>query len=50
VTGGMEDKVTQMLDLVQQNPELKVQIFSGAKPGNIIRALSGERLGTWISA
>jgi isopentenyl phosphate kinase len=50
VTGGMEDKVTQMLDLVQQNPELKIQIFSGAEPGNIMRALSGETLGTWITA
>jgi isopentenyl phosphate kinase len=50
VTGGMEDKVTQMLNLIQQNPELKVQIFSGAEPDNIGRALSGETLGTWISA
>ena len=48
VTGGMESKVTQMLDLVQQNPELKIQIFSGAEPGNILRALTGETLGTWI--
>ncbi|HEY3474595.1 MAG TPA: isopentenyl phosphate kinase [Anaerolineales bacterium] len=50
VTGGMETKVTQMLDLVQQNPDLKIQIFSGAEPGNIVRALTGETLGTWISA
>ncbi len=50
VTGGMEAKVTQMLDLVRQNPELKIQIFSGAEPGNIGRALAGETLGTWISA
>ena len=50
VTGGMESKVLQMLDLVQQNPELKVQIFSGAEPGNIVRALTGETLGTWITA
>jgi isopentenyl phosphate kinase len=50
VTGGMEAKVTQMLELVQQNPELKIQIFSGAEPGNITRALSGETLGTWITA
>ena len=49
VTGGMESKVTQMLELVQQNPALKIQIFSGAEPGNILRALSGETLGTWIS-
>src|SRR6266487_1131779 len=38
VTGGMESKVTQMLELVQQKPELKVQIFSGAESGNIARA------------
>jgi isopentenyl phosphate kinase len=50
VTGGMEAKVTQMLDLVQQNPELKIQIFSGAEPGNIGRALTGEMLGTMITA
>jgi isopentenyl phosphate kinase len=48
VTGGMEAKVTQMLELVQQVPELKVQIFSGAEPGNIARALTGETLGTVI--
>jgi isopentenyl phosphate kinase len=50
VTGGMETKVTQMLELVQQNRDLKIQIFSGAEPGNVGRALSGETLGTWISA
>lgn len=49
VTGGMESKVTQMLELVQQNPELKIQIFSGTEPGNIVRALTGETLGTWIT-
>jgi isopentenyl phosphate kinase len=50
VTGGMESKVTQMLELVQQNPELKIQIFSGTEPGSILRAITGETLGTWISA
>jgi isopentenyl phosphate kinase len=50
VTGGMESKVMQMLQLIQQNPDLKIQIFSGAKPGNIVRALNGENLGTWITA
>jgi hypothetical protein len=39
-----------MLDLVRQNPLLKIQIFSGTEPGNIVRALSGETLGTWITA
>jgi isopentenyl phosphate kinase len=50
VTGGMKSKVTQMLELVQQNPLLKIQIFSGLEPGNIVRALAGETLGTWIVA
>jgi isopentenyl phosphate kinase len=50
VTGGMEDKVTQMLNLVQQIPDLKVQIFSGAESGNIMRTLTGETLGTVITA
>lgn len=50
VTGGMEAKVIQMLELVQINPKLKIQIFSGKEPGNIGRALQGESLGTWISA
>ena len=49
VTGGMQAKVTQMLDLVRQHPELRIQIFSGVEPGNIGRALTGETLGTWIS-
>jgi isopentenyl phosphate kinase len=49
VTGGMESKVKQMLDLVEENPELNVQIFSGAEPGNIARALGGDVLGTMIT-
>ena len=50
VTGGMKSKVAQMLELVQQNTELKIQIFSGVESGNIMRALAGETLGTWIMA
>lgn len=50
VTGGMEAKVREMLDLVQITPGLKIQIFSGTQPGNISRALVGEILGTEISA
>jgi isopentenyl phosphate kinase len=50
VTGGMKSKVTQMLDLVEQNLLLKIQIFSGTEPGNIVHALAGETLGTWITA
>ncbi len=48
VTGGMESKVRQMLELVDGNPDLKIQIFSGVEPGNIVLALTGEVLGTVI--
>lgn len=48
VTGGMESKVRQMLELVEGNPDLKIEIFSGVEPGNIVRALTGETLGTVI--
>jgi len=50
VTGGMAAKVREMLDLAQENPGLKIQVFSGTQPGNLIRALLGETLGTEISA
>ena len=49
VTGGMDAKVSVMLELVQENPGLKIQIFSGMEPGNLARALAGELLGTEIS-
>jgi len=49
-TGGMESKVKQMLDSVTANPDMTVQIFSGVEPGNIVRALTGEVLGTVIKA
>jgi len=50
VTGGMESKVKQMLGLVQEIPGLTVQVFSGEEAGNIVRALTGEVLGTVITA
>ena len=50
VTGGMEAKVREMLDLAKENPGLKIQIFSGTQPGNLVRALLGETLGTEISS
>lgn len=49
VTGGMESKVKQMLELIENNHELTIQIFSGTEPGNIVRALTGETLGTVIA-
>jgi len=49
VTGGMESKVKQMLNLVKEIPDLSVQIFSGKELGNVVQALSGEVLGTLIT-
>lgn len=48
VTGGMIAKVKLMLALVQEQPSLQVQIFSGLEPGNVKKALTGEILGTMI--
>ena len=49
VTGGMETKVAQMLELAKESSIESVQIFSGEEPGNIIHALSGAKLGTLIT-
>ena len=48
VTGGMKSKVEEMLSLVEQIPNLNVQIFSGEETGNVKRTLTGELLGTLI--
>ncbi len=48
VTGGMADKVSQMLDLVEACPGLECSIFSGEEPGAVSRALAGDRIGTLI--
>ena len=48
VTGGMLAKVMLMVSLVEENPQIEVQIFSGLTPGNIQEALMGEKLGTAI--
>lgn len=50
VTGGMDSKVRQMLDLAQEIPGLTAQIFSGEQPGNLQKVLNGENLGTLITA
>ena len=50
VTGGMEAKVLLMLSLAREIPALQAQIFSGSQPNNIEKALSGETLGTLITA
>ena len=49
VTGGMAEKVNQMLNLVQLHPQLIVQIFSAEKPQDLSSVLAGERKGTIIT-
>jgi len=50
VTGGMASKVRQMAELVRRQPGLVVHIFSGARPGDLERALAepAADLGTRI--
>ena len=50
VTGGMESKVSIMLNLVRENPRLTVRIFSAETPGSLQAALDGTNLGTLIAA
>ena len=49
VTGGMSSKVEEMLRLVEEIPEIEVQIFSGLEAGNLEKVLQGAHLGTRIS-
>ncbi|HUF39020.1 MAG TPA: hypothetical protein VMN57_10895, partial [Anaerolineales bacterium] len=49
VTGGMRAKVASMLNLVAENPQLKVRIFGGLEPGSIAAALTGAELGTLLA-
>lgn len=49
-TGGMLEKVTAMVGLVEHNPAVEASIFSGLEPGALLRALKGEQAGTLISA
>jgi len=46
VTGGMETKVEQMLQLITKLPSLEVVIFSGEEPGNIQNSLGGDIQGS----
>ena len=52
VTGGMTSKVHQMIRLVQQFPQLRVDILSGLEPGLLTRALLDDdrSVGTRIVA
>lgn len=49
VTGGMLSKVQSMCRLVNQQPNLEVDIFSASQPGNIYGSLLGDHAGTRIS-
>jgi len=51
VTGGMLSKVETMMDLVNKNPTLKINVFSGIIPGNLFKALTDPQthLGTLIT-
>lgn len=48
VTGGMLAKVRQSLALIGRLPDLIVQIFSGAQPGAVQSALTGDFPGTTL--
>ena len=48
VTGGMEDKVRQMLSLVERILDIEVSIFSGVQPGLVKDVLLGKKIGTLI--
>jgi isopentenyl phosphate kinase len=52
VTGGMEDKVTQMVRLVRRHPKTRVHILTGLEPGLLTRALldADPPTGTRITA
>lgn len=48
VTGGMATKVQVMMDMIRENPGIKVKIVSGEQSGNILKALRDEDIGTTI--
>ena len=48
VTGGMLQKVEILLQMVEKFPQCYGQIFSGIVPGNLVKALSGEKIGTLL--
>jgi len=50
VTGGMADKVLKVIAMVEASPGTSAAIFSGEVPGNVLRALLGEPLGTRVHA
>jgi isopentenyl phosphate kinase len=39
VTGGMADKVSRMMELTQDHPDIRIRILSGRTPNTLVRAL-----------
>jgi len=50
VTGGMLSKVESMLELVQRNPDISIEIFSGIPVHSIYDGLCGKSQGTTIKS
>ena len=49
VTGGMQKKVTLMLEAVSTNPNLSIEIITGEISGNIFKSLKGIKTGTSLA-
>ena len=49
VTGGIENKLNQMIEIAEMNPEIDIRIANGLK-NSLTRILNGEDLGTKIEA
>jgi isopentenyl phosphate kinase len=49
VTGGMLQKVDDMLSLVKKHPDLEAVIFSGEESDNLYNVITGSQVGTAIS-
>jgi isopentenyl phosphate kinase len=48
VTGGMESKVEQCVQLTEEIPRIEIMIFSGVENGDLFDVLMGSRKGTLI--
>ena len=49
VTGGMASKVRTMLDIITLEGNLSIDIFTGEEEGNLLKVISGEKIGTRLS-
>ena len=50
VTGGMASKVQGIFNIIAKDQTITAQIFSGKEPGSLLRALSGDSIGTKLVA